>query len=349
MGKPKRATLDDIAQAAGVSTGTVSKALNNRSDIAPDTRERVLQAARSLGYSKSTTAPPHVPLISFVTDTLASTYTLEILKGASAEAIRQGISLAVSYSHLSQEYLATSLIPLSQPWIDKVAAEKHLGVITVTSPVSNELTQRLRLAHLPHIAIDPSTQPPAGTLSIGATNWNGGRDATQHLIDLGHQRIAFIRGGEHSVPSAERLEGYLSALRSNGIHVNDALITGDGFTCEHGLRYGRELLQLPEHVRPTAIFAANDSIAIGVYQAARECGLSIPGDLSVVGFDDSDSSRWASPSLTTVHQPLFEMGARSILSLLNLQADSPSGPISPIRLTTHLVRRESTAPPTTTH
>lgn len=336
-------TLDDVAGHAGVSLATASKALNNRKDVSQATRQRVLQACSELGYKRSTTlSHPTTAHIAIVADNLSSTYTMEILKGTTAEAMRRGVPLALSYTQLPEDYEEHTLLPLSGPWITHVASEGYIGVITITSALTAHLAKQLSRASLSHVAIDPANSPPPGTASIGATNWNGGLEATQHLLDLGHRRIAFIRGAQNSVPSGERCEGYLSALRMNNIPVDSSLIVDAGFGYEDGLHAGRHLLDLPPSERPTAIFACNDSAALGVYEAARERSLRIPRDLSVVGFDDTDSARWAAPRLTTVHQPLFEMGARAVQTLLAMHDGEQSLSSTPIRLSTHLITRDST-------
>ena len=180
--------------------------------------------------------------------------------------------------------------------------------------------------------------------AIGATNWNGGVEATEHLIRLGHERIGFVRGTTGSVPAAERLQGYLSALMMHDLPHDARLVAGDEFSAEAGLRAGLELLSLSPDVRPTGVFAANDAIALGVYQAARQLGLHVPDDLSVVGFDDSLLAPLVTPPLTTVNQPLEDMGAAAVRTLVDL---SQSRPVTagPIRLATSLAVRASTAPP----
>lgn len=342
--RKSRPTLDDVAYAAGVSRATVSKALNQRPDISPETRQRVLAACSDVGYRR-TTQPPvtTIPTIAVVADSLSSTYTLEVLKGATTEAMHNNVALTLSHTSFPDGTTPPSPLPLSEEWLTHIRRAGYIGLITITSQLSRARAQFLHRVHLPHIAIDPADQPPTHTLSIGSTNWNGGYEATQHLIDLGHQRIAFIRGTQYSVPSQERLEGYLSALRNNGIPIDESLIIGDGFSYEHGVKAGALLLSQSPHTRPTAVFACNDIVAIGVYEAARHYGLHIPHDISVIGFDDTDSARWATPRLTTVHQPLSEMGARAVRTVLDLQSDEPTTHPTPIRLTTHLVLRDSTA------
>ncbi|HET9138689.1 substrate-binding domain-containing protein, partial [Actinophytocola sp.] len=178
--------------------------------------------------------------------------------------------------------------------------------------------------------------------SVGATTWNGGLSATRHLLELGHRRIAVITGPEYALCSRARLDGYRAALDAAGVPVDPALIRQGEFEIEDGLRHTEELLRLPDP--PTAIFALNDGMAIGVYHAASLAGLRIPDDLSVVGFDDYDLDQWLVPPLTTVRQPLQEMGAAAARMALDLSEDlAPRG--KRVELATELVVRGSTAPP----
>ena len=338
-----KVTLTQVAAAAGVSKASASKALNGRKDVSEDTRRRVFDAVERLGYDRRTARPSGTrPCIALVADNLSTTYTLNILKGASTAALEADADLFISHTAVDQD-AAPGLVPLTDPWVQRALDRGCVGVITVTSPSDARLTQRLRAAGLAHVTIDPATPPPAGTASISATNWNGGVDATQHLVSLGHRRIAFVMGPHASVPCRERFEGYMSALRMNSIPFDAGLVDGDEFSYDNGLNVGRRLLALPPDQRPTAIFACNDVVAIGVYEAAREQSIRIPDDLSVVGFDDTDLAGWATPSLTTVRQPLVDMGARAVRTVLRIAAEGAAADQDPIQLTTQLVTRNSTA------
>ncbi len=153
--------------------------------------------------------------------------------------------------------------------------------------------------------VDPAGEPVHDTPSVGATNWSGGVAATRHLLGLGHRRIGVITGPEEILCSRARLDGYRAAMDAAGAPIDPALIRFGDFHVQSGVERARSMLGLPDP--PTAIFAANDLMALGVYQAAREARLQIPEDLSVVGFDDLPVAGWVSPPLTTVRQPLAEM------------------------------------------
>lgn len=164
--------------------------------------------------------------------------------------------------------------------------------------------EKLKAKGIPYVVYDPIDEVPDGVPFVGATNWRGGQAATRHLLELGHRRIAMISGPDHSFCRA-RVAGYHSALAEANVHPDPELLVRTLLTREDGCAAARELLSRPD--RPTAIFTANDMQALGVYQAARDLGLSIPGDLSVVGYDDLPVVAWVDPPLTTVHQPLTEM------------------------------------------
>ncbi|HEY0871129.1 MAG TPA: substrate-binding domain-containing protein, partial [Acidothermaceae bacterium] len=189
---------------------------------------------------------------------------------------------------------------------------------------------------------DPSGLPSYDVPTIGATNWAGGLSATEHLIELGHRRIGIITGPPRLQCSRARLDGYRAAIEAAGLQVDQDLVHTGDFYHEAGFTGGSRFLDLADP--PTAIFASSDQMAFGVYEAARQHGLRVPSDLSVVGFDDLPEAAWTSPPLTTVRQPLAEMGmlaARTVLRMVRGEA------IETLRLelATQLVVRESTAAP----
>ncbi|MCC2592157.1 LacI family DNA-binding transcriptional regulator [Tessaracoccus sp. OS52] len=338
--KGARTRLDDVARRAGVSRATASKAVNGRADVSPGTRARVLAAAQELGYEPAAGEQKgDYPLIALVADNLTSTYTLDILRGAATAAMSQGVALVSLYTPPSRT--RHQAVPLEDAWFDMVKAQDYVGVIVVTSRLTSRQLAKVRELGIALVAIDPANAIPPDFTSIGATNWNGGVEATQHLVDLGHRRIGFVRGTAGSVPATERLQGYLSALSMNELPHDPRLVAGDAFTHEGGLRAGRELLSLPEDIRPSAIFASCDDAALGVFESARQLGLSVPGDVSVVGFDDTLIAGLATPGLTTVRQPLEDMGSAAVRSLMDRHAGRPTT-TGPIRLATNLVLRGST-------
>ena len=190
------------------------------------------------------------------------------------------------------------------------------------------------------MVVDPVNPPPADLPSVGATNWAGGLAATDHLLGLGHRRIGAIAGPGDYLCSRARIDGYRSALERAGVPFDPALVRHGDFQHEGGFARGGELLGLRS--RPTAIFAGSDQQAFGLYEAARQRGLRVPQDLSIVGFDDLPVARWVSPPLTTVRQPLAEMGRTAAQMLGDLIEGLPLRS-SRVELSTELIVRESTA------
>ncbi|MFF3607971.1 LacI family DNA-binding transcriptional regulator [Streptomyces sp. NPDC002463] len=332
----QRPTLAVIAAEAGVSQATVSKVINGRSDVAPSTRERIeglLQAHNYLPPGRQGRAR-RSGLVDLIIGGLDSAWAVEILRGVEAECARRSVATVVS------------LVPPGEATPSSWAALPVLhhsdGVILVTASVTQAQRAQVERAGVALVVIDPIDLPGNGVPSVGATNWAGGLAATEHLLELGHRRIATIGGRKEMLCSQARIDGYRAALERAGIEVDRDLIRFGDFQHESGFRCAQELLALPEP--PTAVFAGSDQQAMGVYEAARQGGLSIPQDLSVVGFDDLPMCDWLSPPLTTVRQPLEEMGRVAARTLFQLLEDQPL--VSPrMELSTELKVRLSTAPP----
>ncbi len=335
----RRPTLADLARSLGVSRATVSKALNNRPDVSAATRARVQQRAVELGY-RTRRSTEDLQNIAVVTNALEAMYTLQVLAGLSDECLIQGVAMTVTSTTPVQN---ARIVPLSQDWVRHIAALGYRGLVLLTHEVTEELARLTAQLELPLVVIDPVKTIASGVMAIGATNWNGAVDATRFLLELGHTRIAYVRGPDGSLPSDERYEGYLSALRQADVTHDPSLIIGDDFSFDCGLASGRELLARPSWERPTAVFCGSDATALGVIESAREAGLRVPEDLSVVGFDDTFLAVSSAPRLTTVRQPMHEMGAAAIRALVGVRRDAPL--TAPMRLATQLIVRDSTAPP----
>jgi DNA-binding LacI/PurR family transcriptional regulator len=226
-------------------------------------------------------------------------------------------------------------------WIDDTLARRPDCVVSVAQ-LSDEQRDQLRARGIPFVVFDPAAELPDGVPFVGATNWTGGRSATRHLIQLGHRRIAAIGGPGHQLFCRARLDGYRSTMEAAGLPVDTDLVVRTGLTTEDGHAAAVRLLQLPQ--RPTAIFASNDLQALGVYQAARQLGLRIPADLSVVGFDDLPIAALVDPPLTTVHQPLTEMAVAATELALALGRGEKTPQVG-VELATTLTVRDSTAAP----
>jgi LacI family transcriptional regulator, galactose operon repressor len=329
-------TLQQLAEEAGVSTPTISKVLNGRPDVAPATRERILRVLRDHEYvPRGASALPmargHIEL---VFDALDNPNNLEMMKGIISEATELGGHIAVSTMAANVN---------ARQWVNELKRVGRVGIIMVTSRLSAEQHNRLNEAALPLVLVDqlnPVDQAPA---SVGVSNWQGGLTAVQHLLELGHRRIGMLRGYDCLVDDA-RYHGYVAALSRCGIDVDPDLVERADFQFEPARRATDKILRRPD--RPTAVFAANDLEAFGVIEAARKRGLSIPHDLSVVGFDDNLYAGASSPGLTTVRQPFVEMGAVALRILTDLIAGREITSTR-VELAATLVVRESTTPPGT--
>ena len=336
--KPGRAgrptTIAHIAEQAGVSAPTVSKVINGRSDVSPETRRRVEAAIHANGYRRSDRSMHRAPLLELIFHELDSEWALEIVKGV--ERVARENELAVVLSEMQGRRTP------GRGWIEGVLARRPTGVIAVFSDLSAALRAQLKTRGIPLVVVDPTGEPLHDTPSIGATNWNGGLAATRHLLGLGHRRIGVICGPERILCSRARLDGYRAAMDEAGVPIDPDLIRYGNFHVDDGVVEARALLRLADP--PTAIFAGNDLQALGVYQAAREARLHIPEDLSVVGFDDLPVAPWVGPPLTTVRQPLAQMAVSAARLVLTLsRGDQPAQ--TRVELATELVIRESTARP----
>jgi LacI family transcriptional regulator len=325
---PQRVTMAAIAAAAEVSVPTVSKVLNGRGDVADETRTRVELVLGELGYARNYRRKTQPARIVDLLCHELSPWAAEIISGASAVALAAKSRIAVT--------MVANNTGVDQ-WLKSLAASRTDGVILVLTELTPPHRQRLAALGVPVVIVDPAGRPDPKVLTIGAANWAGGLAATEHLLQLGHQRIATITGSLAIPCSQARLDGYRAALERAGISFDPALVKTGDFHYESALTAALELLRLPD--RPTAIFAASDVQAMGVYEAARQNDIRLPDDLSVVGFDDIPMAQWVSPPLTTMRQPLSEMATMATKTLL---AGGTTGLQNRVELATTLVVRSST-------
>jgi LacI family transcriptional regulator len=330
----RRVTISAIAHEAGVSVPTVSRVLNGRADVAPQTRELVEGLLKQHGYRRRASRQPagRAGLIDLVFNDLDSPWAVELIRGVEEVTHAAGAGTVVSAVH--RRSAAT------KQWLQNLRSRASDGVIFVTSDLTTTVYAELQRLNIPVVVVDPAGAAAFDVPTVGATNWAGGRAATEHLATLGHRRIGVIAGPKHLLCSRARLDGYRAALDEAGLPVDESLIEQGDFMHETGFAAASRLLGLPD--RPTAIFAGNDTMALGVFEAARRRGLRIPEDLSVVGFDDLPEARWSPPPLTTIRQPLAEMGALAARTALRMaQGEEPDNPR--VELATELIIRESTA------
>lgn len=339
-GRSERVTLADVARLAGVSTTTASKVLNGRGDVGASTRERVLAVMAELGYRPTTARHerPRDRAIITVLDFVESRYAGTVLQGILVAATAAKTELLLRLP--PDEPVRTSRAA-ARAWMEERKASGVVGMIALAAAVPDPVLLAAEDLEVPVVAIDPIDTTESRVVSIGSTNWAGGRSATEHLIRLGHRRIAWIGGPLGSAPSVERFHGYQAALDSAGLSPDRALVRHEAFSVEAGLRHGLDLLALGD--RPTAIVAGNDEIAVGVLAAAERLGIPVPGALSVTGFDDTPQTEWTSPRLTSVRQPLAGMGRMAVEAVLAM-ADGVQPASRHLQLATTLSVRDSTGP-----
>jgi LacI family transcriptional regulator len=337
-GLKARSTIREVASAAGVSIATVSRVLNGRPDVAPATREAVMRAVRDQRFSTNRSARAlsggRTGLVGVTLPVIEAAYFASILAGA-AEALHEQDMHVVLSPTLHLHDRAVTLL-------DRLIHGTTDGAILMLPEETNEELKALRRIGYPYVVVDPRDPLDEGVPAVSAANALGGRAATEHLLALGHRRIAAITGVPEWMASTERVTGFRAALASAGVLPAPGLVVDSDWSIDGGEAAAASLLALPEP--PTAIFAFNDNMAVGVLRAARALGLRVPEDLSVVGFDDSEQAAIVTPGLTTVRQPLAEMG-RMAVSLLMRQLENRRGEGLSVELQTRLVVRESTAPP----
>ncbi|MGX1134053.1 DNA-binding LacI/PurR family transcriptional regulator [Streptomyces glaucescens] len=345
MGRTARAsatagpTLAVVAREAGVSVPTASKVVNGREDVAPETRRRVTEALDRLGYVRRPRfdAAKSPGMVDLVVHSLDSSWSGAVLHGVEEAAHDAGLDVVVSAA------LARSRAGRPERgWLDKLTVRGSAGVLFNLAELTETQYAWLEQHRIPFVMIDPVLEPPPGVVSVGAANWQGGVTATEHLLSLGHERIAVITGRRRTMCSGARLAGYRSALASAGLPHRPEYLRHAGFDEAVARHRMAELLDLPEP--PTAVFVCSDRMALGVYEAVAERGLRVPDDVSVVGFDDLPEARWAAPALTTIRQPLAEMAATALRLLVRMM-DGERPESTRTELSTRLVLRASTAPP----
>jgi LacI family transcriptional regulator len=326
-------TLDVVAKAAGVSRMTVSRALSGRAGVSAALREKIQRLAKEVGYSPlraSRRLPGSqrsvIAVLSLdLTRPFQATFVSGVLGAARASGCRTLIYSLTDPKDSCEEVAA-------------LLAQVSNGVVC-SAPHHHDYLAALGALRVPVVTID---NPGSFGPTIVCDNYNGACAAMRHLLELGHRRIAHIAGHEGSRTSLERRRAYEDVLRERGVRPDRALIVEGDNTLATAAALTQRLLALPEP--PTAIFTYNDAGALGALEAARLAGLRVPADLSVVGFDDVPQAAHAAPPLTTVHQPVEQMGQSAVNTLLALLSGIQAVS-SVITFPTSLVVRGSTGPP----
>jgi LacI family transcriptional regulator len=312
------ASIKEVALKAGVSIATVSRVLNDKGPVAVETRSRILAAIEQLRYVPHGAARS---LITNQTDTIGvllpdlyGEFFSEVIRGIDLAARRSGFHVLISGFHSDRAEIEAVLRAL-RGRVD--------GLIVLSPDVDAQSLRRNLPETLPVVLLNTPVEGDGADFdAINLDNHGGAFAMVRHLAGLGHRRIAFIRGPEENADARERLRGYRDALLSLEIAGEEALELGGDFSEESGYRAGQRLLALEP--RPAAVFAANDSMAIGCLFALREAGAQVPGDIALAGFDDIPIARYITPSLSSVHVPIAELGTRAMERLLHA-VDSKNG------------------------
>ena len=331
---PVSVTIRDVARQAGVSISTVSRVLNDTCPVQPDKRRLVLDAAEALGYTPN---PAARSLLGKTTGALgvllpfvSGEFFSELLRGLDEAAQDRGLSLVISTSHRRLGEFKKAI---------QVMDRRVDGLIVMAPELDRQGTASVVETKLPAVLINTYAEGVAADV-FNFDNHAGAQTLTQHLLKLGHRRIALVRGPDYAHDALERARGYRDAMAAAGL---DGLEFDGGFTREDGYAVGERIAEAPQ--RPTAVVAANDYCAMGLMSALHAHGLTTPDDLSVVGFDGLASGQYTVPALTTARVPIAEIGYQAVDRLVGrLKADDEAPPEHRL-VPVELVVRGSTAPP----
>jgi LacI family transcriptional regulator len=331
-----RVTVRAIAAETGLSIATVSRVLNGGENVAPETRDRVRQVVRRLGdRAPEPRKRPQLP-VTRLPVFVRCPYLLTDYFGHIVTSIAETLSL-----HGQGMLLDAGDTVRSNALRDLPQRRDTRGAVLILPPEPRADLETLAARSYPFVVVDPRIAVPRGTVSVSAAHFSGARAVTRHLVKLGHRRIGVITGPTFWHTRDDRVGGHLAALSEAGVLGEPELMRHGEPATKTGVRAGGELLDLEQ--RPTAVVCFNDKVAVGVLEAAHERGLRVPADLSVTGFDDIDVSRAATPRLTTVRQPLQEMG-RTAVTMLMRQLEGHAHEALSMELATRLIVRESTGP-----
>jgi LacI family transcriptional regulator len=331
-------TIRDVAEQARVSVTTVSHVINGTRFVSEDAKARVQAAIEALNYVPSAVARSlksnRTHTVGMMIPNNSNPYFAEIIRGIEDACFAAGFNVILCNSDDDPHKQAAYVRVLSEKQVD--------GLIVLSSGGDPELLDTLRTANMPQVVVDREIDDLAADL-VEVNHEAGGRLATEHLLALGHRRIACIAGPEGISSARQRVQGYRQALRSAKLPFDERQVASGAFTAEGGHAAMQALLQQDGHHRPTAVFASNDLMAVGAICAAAQAGLAVPRDLSVVGFDDIALAAYSNPPLTTVSQPKHQTGELAARLLLRRIEDGRR-PLQREILQPALRVRQSTGP-----
>jgi LacI family transcriptional regulator len=327
----RRVTVREIAARAGVSIATVSRVLNGQDHVAPETRELVRRAAEQLRAQAPAVGATRGAVYLRCPYVLTDYFGLIVSSVAETLALH-GRAVVLDAGTAAQHATVLPSLP-SRPGT--------AGAIMILPPEPSDQLAALRARAFPFVVVDPRTPPPRDVAAVSAAHFAGASSVAAHLVQLGHRRIGVIAGPHNWLAGHARLAGHAATVAEGGAPHPPELTRAGEPTVDFGHRAAGELLDLPR--RPTALACFNDKTAVGALAAAAERGLRVPADLSVTGFDDIDLAQATSPMLTTVRQPLAEMGRMAVSLLIRLLAGHQVD-TRHVELATELIVRGSTGP-----
>ena len=338
-GDNKKLTITDVARLAGVSKKTVSRVINHSGLVKADTRDKILKIVQEHDYQPDPQARAlafrRSYLVAMISDQPNPQYIVDMQSGILDALGPTSYQLVVSPCDRESPTLYDDICEIIQ-------LQKFFGVILTPSiSEDDELIGRLRQIECPYVRIAAVSLDSPGNM-VETHDYVGAAEAARHIAGLGHKRIAHIRGPERFLSAKERLRGFRVGLAEHGLSVEEQYLLTGGYTFESGMDCGEALLSRPEP--PTAVFAGNDEMAVGVYQAVRRAGLRVPEDLSIVGFDDAPTAERIWPTLTTVRLPIRHMGRTAAQLLISNHDRHAMEPPAATSVMPSLIVRGSTGP-----
>jgi DNA-binding LacI/PurR family transcriptional regulator len=339
--KRRPISIEDIARVAGVSHSTVSRALRNNPLISADVRARIHQLAREMGYTPNAIAQSlqmqRTNTVGLVVTSIADPLLVDIVKGVEEVARTAHVSIFLSASHRDPEQEMAVIETFHRRRVD--------GILVESSQISSAYAERLARINVPTILINSQSEHSAHVMhSVAVDDYSGARMAVEYLLALGHHAIGYLGAGNRPRSNTRRFEGYRDALANHGIPFHEQMVAvglmSDAAQMDD-VTAGQVALPQLIGAGVSAVFCYNDMLAIGALMACRARDITVPNNLSVVGFDDIPQAQFVVPMLTTIHQPKVELGELAMAKLLDLLADRP---VDDAELQPSLVVRESTAP-----
>lgn len=331
----RKVTIIDVAKTAGVSRQTVSRAINDKGEISPETKERVLAAVEKLGYRPNRLAQSMITqqsmTIGLVVPDITNLFFPEVARGVQDAGRENGYNILLCNTDDDPEEELVNLNSLQDHQVD--------GIIIVSSSADEKNLAKFADVSAPIVLFNRAFNHPNVSLMM-TDNVRGGYMATEHLISLGHRRIGMIAPHSSQESKAKRVQGYQEALRAAGIEPDPDLIVREANTLQGGYQGMKKLLS--ENPEITAIFTYNDLLALGAMRACRDAGRRIPEDIAIIGFDDISLAAMVTPSLSSIHVDKYELGRLALMRLLSVLNHSENA-LEPLSLSLDLVVRESTA------